>query len=78
MKIVCAWCGKPMGEKPPYEDESITHSICPECYEEVMGEPYPITGISNGTSSMGAVIFGLLAAAIVGFGLLWKKTKGFK
>lgn len=31
MKIQCAWCGKPMGEKPPYEDKSVTHSICPEC-----------------------------------------------
>lgn len=31
MKIVCAWCGKDMGEKPPYEDKSVTHSICPEC-----------------------------------------------
>lgn len=32
MKIVCAWCGKDMGEKPPYEDKSETHTICPECF----------------------------------------------
>jgi len=31
MIIKCAWCGKYMGEKPPYEDKGITHSICPEC-----------------------------------------------
>jgi len=31
MIIRCAWCGKYMGEKPPYEDKSVTHSICPEC-----------------------------------------------
>ncbi len=31
MIIVCAWCKKKMGEKPPYEDKHETHSICPEC-----------------------------------------------
>lgn len=31
MIIKCAWCGKDMGEKPPYEDKSVTHSICEEC-----------------------------------------------
>jgi len=31
MRIVCAWCKKDMGEKPPYEDKGTTHSICPEC-----------------------------------------------
>lgn len=34
MKIVCAWCGKDMGEKPPYEDKGTTHTICPECFEK--------------------------------------------
>jgi len=34
LKIVCAWCGKDMGEKPPYEDESITHTICPDCLKK--------------------------------------------
>jgi DNA-directed RNA polymerase subunit RPC12/RpoP len=29
--IRCAWCGKYLGEKEPYEDMSETHSICPEC-----------------------------------------------
>ena len=31
MIIKCAWCGKYMGEKEPYEDKSVTHGICPEC-----------------------------------------------
>ena len=31
MKIVCAWCKKIMGEKPPLKDETITHSICHAC-----------------------------------------------
>ena len=29
--IKCAWCGKYLGEKEPYEDMSVTHGICPEC-----------------------------------------------
>ncbi|MDP3879982.1 MAG: hypothetical protein Q8Q07_06745 [Dehalococcoidales bacterium] len=29
--IKCAWCGKYLGEKEPYEDKSVTHGICPEC-----------------------------------------------
>jgi len=29
--IRCAWCGKYLGEKEPYEDKSVTHTICPEC-----------------------------------------------
>jgi len=29
--VKCAWCGKYLGEKEPYEDKSITHGICPEC-----------------------------------------------
>ena len=31
MRIVCAWCGRPMGEKWPYDDQGETHTICPEC-----------------------------------------------
>lgn len=38
MKIVCAWCGKDMGEKPPFEDKSVTHGMCPECYKKVKGK----------------------------------------
>jgi len=29
--IKCAWCGRYLGEKEPYEDKSVTHGICPEC-----------------------------------------------
>jgi len=34
MKVVCAWCQKDMGEKPPYEDKGVTHGICPECQKK--------------------------------------------
>ena len=33
MKIVCAWCGKPMGEKPGV---GVSHGICADCYEKQM------------------------------------------
>ncbi len=38
MKIVCAWCGKEMGEKPPLNNKETTHSICPECYKKQSGD----------------------------------------
>jgi antirestriction protein ArdC len=41
MIIKCAWCGKYMGEKPPYEDKSVTHSICPECRAKYFPEKGP-------------------------------------
>lgn len=38
MKIICAWCGRVKGEKPPYSDKSITHTICGECQKKVLEE----------------------------------------
>ena len=38
MKRVCSWCGKDMGEKPPYEDKGVTHTICPECKKRYFPE----------------------------------------
>jgi len=35
MKIQCAWCGKDMGDKPPYEDQGTTHTMCGECYRKL-------------------------------------------
>jgi len=35
MKIVCAWCGKKLGEK---EGEGIFHGICKKCKERVLRE----------------------------------------
>lgn len=31
MKIVCAWCGRDMGEKEPLEDMDETHGMCFWC-----------------------------------------------
>jgi len=38
MKIVCAWCGREMGEKPLLEDKSVAHSIRPDCKEKHFGK----------------------------------------
>jgi len=37
LKIVCAWCGKDMGEKDGEGVSGITHSIYPVCYKEITG-----------------------------------------
>ena len=38
MRIVCAWCGKEMGQKAPLEDTGVTHAICPECFLKQTGK----------------------------------------
>ena len=38
MIIVCCQCKKVLGEKPPLEDKSITHTYCPACLAKVMEE----------------------------------------
>ena len=35
MKIVCAWCGKDMGEKDGEGIEGISHGICEECLTQL-------------------------------------------
>jgi len=38
MKIVCAWCGKDMGEKNGKGVEGISHSICRQCLAKFMAK----------------------------------------
>ena len=38
MKIVCAWCGKDMGEKDSKSKEGISHSICKECLAKMQAK----------------------------------------
>lgn len=33
-KVVCAWCGKEMGEIEGIEGGETSHGICPECMRE--------------------------------------------
>jgi len=32
MLVICAYCGKTIGEKEPLEDKKISHGCCKECY----------------------------------------------
>jgi hypothetical protein len=32
MLVICAYCGKIIGEKEPLEDKKISHGCCEECY----------------------------------------------
>lgn len=52
MRIVCAWCGNDMGEKPPYEDKSVTHGICQECVKKYFSKS-PMTQFGNITLTPG-------------------------
>ena len=38
MIIKCAWCGKYLGEKEPYDDKSVTHGICQKCKAKMEAE----------------------------------------
>jgi len=38
MILICAWCGKELGEKEPLEDKDITHGICESCSDRIINE----------------------------------------
>ena len=35
MKVICAWCGKSLGEKDGQGVEGISHGMCAECQEKL-------------------------------------------
>ena len=43
MRVVCSYCKKEMGKKEPFSDETVSHTICPDCFhyfeEQVDGLP---------------------------------------
>ena len=38
MKIICAWCGKDLGEKDGKGEEGVTHGLCQECFDKMKVE----------------------------------------
>ncbi len=38
MKQICIKCEKLYGEKPPLDDRSTTHGICPACSKRILRE----------------------------------------
>jgi len=62
VRVVCSYCQKDMGRKPPLDDGSLTHAMCPECGEHFgaqwsgmsYGEyvdrfPFPVVLIEKGS-----------------------------
>ena len=43
MTIICAWCGKDMGEKDGQGQEGTTHGICQECMEKQLHVFEPVS-----------------------------------
>jgi hypothetical protein len=33
MKRVCSTCGDVLGYKAPFDDHSVTHGLCPKCFQ---------------------------------------------
>jgi PAS domain-containing protein len=33
MRIICSYCKKEMGEKEPFDDDSVSHIMCSECFD---------------------------------------------
>ncbi len=38
--IRCSWCGKYLREDIPYEDKSVSHTICEPCYQKFFPDEY--------------------------------------
>ena len=38
MKVICAWCGKDMGEKDGKGVEGVSHGICEDCVNKYFPE----------------------------------------
>ena len=47
MRIVCAWCGKDMGEKNGKGEEEVTHGICEECLAKIEAKAENETGAKS-------------------------------
>jgi len=72
MRIVCAWCGKELGEKEPLEDKRITHGICPEC----LAKYFPEKKI-NSTGGNPKSIYRSVAELPEFRGAAWRAESGF-
>ena len=33
MKVICSYCKKEMYEKEPFDDDRVSHGMCPECFD---------------------------------------------
>ena len=42
MYIRCAWCQLDMGRKAPFDEHTITHSICDKCNLQLLNEMHGV------------------------------------
>ena len=47
MKVVCAWCGKGIGEKDGKGEEGVSHGMCEECFAKMEVEAKNETSAKN-------------------------------
>lgn len=76
IEIVCAWCGKRIGEKqadnlPP---GSVSHGICPDCYKKQMEQlpkpqPAPVAAVMLALLVWLPLVFGGPATSSVACGV---------
>ena len=38
VKVICSWCQRSLGEKPPVDDSSISHGMCLTCLLQMQEE----------------------------------------
>ena len=38
LTVICAWCGKDMGEKDGQGVSGVSHGMCPDCYSKAMAD----------------------------------------
>jgi len=36
IEIICAWCGRHLGQKDGAGSSGVSHGVCPECYQKLM------------------------------------------
>ena len=47
MKVVCAWCGKDMGEKDNGGIERVSHGMREECFDKMKVETEKVAGVDG-------------------------------
>ena len=52
MFVVCAWCGKNLGQKEPLSDKRTSHGMCPDCEKKYDDELTKKSVISNAVSEV--------------------------
>jgi hypothetical protein len=55
MRRVCSWCDRRLPDKPPFEDNTVTHSQCRSCHEAEMAALAEMEGRIRDNASRTAI-----------------------